>query len=246
MGLNFDSKPWDAKVEKAQYGRYSSDLDRRNMRVVQSARFRAKAASVNEQPLPLLQGLLITVDTRQGLMLDPHHGSPKLDTWYDSSDEAPWEEAYKQANTPVNRRVLHTFLSALIECPRTWARSAMTRHLRGTGKQRQTKYTGNGIFGAGSGWGAKDVINVLKVLMETSDQWGLDVRVADSLCTQVEGFGGYPSREVREEAYQKCVDPFAVTQTKRNTRLLKVLCTTLEHMGLGPELQRPASKASPK
>jgi hypothetical protein len=253
MSLNFDSKPWDAKVEQAEavYARpNSTDADMDKLSDARKARCRAKIACVDKQPLPFLQGLLIAVERRGAdKAAGGWHRSPTLDEWYDAADGGVWDSDYAAANTPENRRVLHTLLSAMVECPRTWARSAVVRHLRAQGKQKQTKYTGNGVLGARNAlaWKGDDVIGTMAVLMDTGELWDpRNVRVADALCVQCEGFDYYPSEAVWEASYKTGANPFAFNHTKRNTRLLKQLCTTLEHMGLGPALTRPSPKGPAK
>ncbi len=242
MTLKFDSGTWSRRTtesEKRAYRRASStDADIERHWTLMKMAGAAKITAVEKQALPFLQGLIVTVGTRGANL-----GSG---WWLDVDDFYKPLVDFDANNTPENRRVLHTLLQALIECPRTWARSAVQRHLRGTGKQKETKYTGNGVFGTGSGWKEDETTLVMKVLMGTTNDRGLNISTADVLCMYVEGF-----EDLNEEAWEaagqawengKDVNPFAVTQTKRNVRFLKNLSTTLEHMGLGPEMARPAPK----
>ena len=229
-----EMKAYHAKAQEFWDSRADDSWDRRE--ALKNAHNVKRALRVRQRAIPFLEGFIILVGSKGSEVAD-------LYTWYEQAGTEDGQFLLDQHNTPENRRVLYTILRALGEIPKTWARSAFGRHLRGQGKQKDTGYYGNGVFGAGSGWTQRELDPIL-IAMADGNNASSEVLVY--LDPQ---FADYPDAEMFEAAYAAAsgdANPFAMTLVHRDTEFINVLCGTLEHMGLGPEMDKPAPKRKPK
>ena len=102
------------------------------------------------RPDDFLNALLVLVGNRGSAYVP-------FESAFEDNDEPTVLAEIKTHDTALNRRWLYTLLRGLSEIPKSWAMSAYTRFLRGTGKQKSAKYHGAGTFGVDYGWKAKEV-----------------------------------------------------------------------------------------
>ncbi|MFH1429941.1 MAG: hypothetical protein ABIG71_00280 [Candidatus Uhrbacteria bacterium] len=159
------------------------------------------------------------------------------------SDSKDVKEAVQLFDTPESRRALYTILRALTEVPKSWAKSAFIRFLRGTGKQKGAKYHGAGTFGVNYGWKEQQVEAICNVIAD----W--DARYSQMLMQYAD-----VAEEIREEDPDfEVVDSqatFAATRVERDVDFLNALCGILEQRGLcpvpKPADQKPKKERKPK
>lgn len=172
---------------------------------------------VHERATEFLNALIILVGSR---------GTKYADFGYvfSSSDAADIKEALASCDIPEARRQLYTILRALTEVPKTWARSAFVRFLRGIGKQRGAKYHGAGMFGTDYGWKEKNISAICQVITGN----GAYAKVLMSYADVAE--------EVREvDSDFEFVDyevEFKGVRVERDVEFLNQLCDMLDERGL--------------
>lgn len=191
---------------------------------------RAKA-----RPDEFLDALLYTVGTKGERYI--HFGNA-----FARSTEGEYRALIDPVNTPENRRTLHTVLRGLAEVPRSWACSAVTRHFRGTGRQKDDKYAGCGVLGADYGWTTDQTRNVCGILADGSNPYSV------VLMTYMDAQEAL--REAEEDGELDPMDrnpaaEFAATSVRRDTVFIDCLCGILEARGLA-EMPEPKVKAPKK
>lgn len=139
-------------------------------------------------------------------------------------------------DTPEVRRDLYTILRGLSEVPRSWARSAIVRFFRGTGKQAKATYHGAGLFGTRYGWKTREIDLVCQWMVDTLYGRPLMLFAA----ARDELIDADPDYEIRSETNE-----FAVTRFDRDAAFTQKLCEMLEARGLGP-VPAPASQKPKK
>lgn len=134
---------------------------------------------------------------------------------------------FAEVNTPETRRNLYTILRALTEIPKSWAYSAFTRFLRGTGKQKDSKYHGAGTFGVAYGWKAAEAEQIIRQLADKGNPYADVLMYHADVAQEIEDAD--PDYEVVD--YQT---KFYATRVERDKVFLNLLCEKLEKQGLGP------------
>jgi len=174
------------------------------------------------RPEEYLDALLVLVGNCGGQYVE-------FDDAFAKSAEPKYRLAVQTANTPETRRDLFTILKALTEVPRSWATSAFLRFLRGTGKQKDSKYHGAGTFGIRYGWKEEEVKNICSVLTEGG--WR-----QNPYCAAIMSYADV-EEEIRDDPDFEVVDrsaKFSATRADRDVSFLEKLCTILDGWGLGP------------
>lgn len=147
------------------------------------------------------------------------------------SDEPKYAEIFNLYNTDLNRRHLHTFLSATLIAPRNWALTAFVKFLRGNkvAGGKANNLDGFGSFHKDSGWNERQVNNVASVFFdERSDVSKLFMQYDADLRDEV-----YEQSQVDENvSYQA---QFAATDRIINKDFLNELIILLEKSGLAPK-----------
>ena len=155
-------------------------------------------------------------------------------------DAAEVVEVIAKNDNPEARRDLYTILRALTEIPKTWGASAVVRFFRGTGKQKNARYHGAGMFSSAYGWKERE----LKVVVDkiVGDRWYGNAY--SQVLMQYEDMYNEIS-EAASEDYSIDVDArnYAVN-CSRDVEFINKLCDLLEKRGLGP-VPTPAA-AKPK
>lgn len=179
-----------------------------------------------------LNGLLILVGNRGG------HYLP-FDEAFERSGSAELKKELAKCDTPANRRVLYTILRALTEVPKSWAMSAVTRFLRGTGAQKKAKYHGAGALGVRYGWKDREVGSIAAVIADGRNPYSLVLMsyadVAEENRQEAES----------EEELIPYGNTFAATRADRDVEFLNQLCGILETRGLA-DVPAPAAEKPKK
>ena len=205
-------------------------------KAIERAHLIVKASRVQERADEFLNALLIFVGSRGKLFIS-------LDGAFIHSDAAETIEALDTCNTPQGRRELYTILRALTEIPKTWARSAFVRFLRGIGKQKGAEYHGAGMFGTAYGWQEKSITAICEILA------GKDSEYAQMLMSYAD-----VEEELRDaDPDFEVVDydaSFKATRVERDIEFLNRLCQMLEERGLADvpkgKAQKPKKERRPK
>ena len=205
-------------------------------KAIERAHLVAKAGRVQERPDEFLNALLIFVGSRGKLFIG-------LGGAFVHSDDAKTIEALDTCNTPETRRELYTILRALTEIPKSWARSAFVRFLRGIGKQKGAEYHGAGMFGTAYGWKEKSVTAICEIITGKNSEYAhMLMSYAD---VEQELRDADPDFEVVD--YDAS---FKATRVERDIEFLNRLCEILEQRGLADipkaEGQKPKKKRVPK
>jgi len=191
---------------------------------------------IERDPTPYLQGLVIVMGSRgaeprgvvTGCWHVNGHGQVSAPGWYERAVDRPdeWEAMYQKYNTDDTRQNLHTLLSALAEIPQSWAMSAFKRFLRGIGKQKGAKYTGAGMFDRNSGWKAREVEGVARLLADSRGTMFGALWPADPLNYYDPDYDPYGALggEIEDEGG----DRWAATRVERNKPFIDKLCKMLE------------------
>lgn len=179
---------------------------------------------VAANPEPFLMGCLYIVSSRG---IYDWFGYPSVYVWEKDQDPT-WVDFRDKSNTLESRRTLHLILTALLEIPPTWGRSAFLRFLRGTGKQAGAKYTGAGALGKNSGWTQKELDDVLFRLLDNytfgKPLW--------STGPVVDVYSGGLEYEKFWELMDQGTNAWAATKTTRNRPFIQDLIRRLEEMGI--------------
>ncbi|HEU5114546.1 MAG TPA: hypothetical protein VFT82_02145 [Candidatus Paceibacterota bacterium] len=146
---------------------------------------------------------------------------------FNESDSLDVRQAIEKHDTPETRRALHTILRAFSEVPKSWARSAFVRFLRGNGKQKEAKYHGAGMFGLDYGWKGEEVTAVCAVIADETSPY------SQALVTYAN-----VEKEIREADPDYQVTSYDVrfkaVRAERDVEFLTALCSMLEKRGLAP------------
>ena len=186
-----------------------------------------RARRIQANPRPLIDALLLVLATKGGAVLD-------VLGCYSAPQPSP------VGLTDRTRRELHTMLAALRDCPKTWAKSAFMRMLRGTGAQKTYAHEATGTFGTGSGWKTRELDCVADPLFNGVSSevfvW-YDPRIND-----------YPDEEMWEAAFATGGNgnPFAFTLVEKDKEFINKVLALLEADGIGGPLPKPTRKGKGK
>jgi hypothetical protein len=180
------------------------------------------------RPEDFLNGLITLVGKRGGQYIVFEHA-------FASAGSRDIKKLIKDADTPETRRSLYTILQALTEVPKSWATSAFVRFLRGTGKQKGSKYHGAGTFGSDYDWKEREVKGICDVMIGGHNPYSkVLVSYADV------------EQEIRDAPDYEIIDydtQFKATRVERDVEFIEQLCKMLEARGLGPIPSPKAKKA---
>jgi len=195
---------------------------------VQHAYQIVRARRIQANPQPLLAGLLAGGAGRGAFGLN-------LLACYDDPTQIPTTGV-----TDATRRELHTMLLMLRDCPKTWARSAFCRALRGTGAQKDYSHEATGMFGTGSGWKTRDLDIAVRPLWE-----GVS---SEALVWYDPRINAYPDEEMWEAAFAEDGNgnPFAFTLVEKDKDFIDKLLALLDADGMAPAMTRPKKAAKRK
>lgn len=192
-----------------------------------------------ERPEDILNALLVCIDTKGEKYIDFYSA-------FESNDSEQILAAIQKANTPENRRWLYTILKALTEIPKSWAKSALVRFLRGIGKQKDAKYHGAGLFGEKYGWSTHQVDSICHIIASCNDysvSYSSILMSYDDVQEEIDE-ADPEWEEVKGDAR------FAATRAERDVEFLNKLCSMLEEKGLSsiatPAPQKPKKAHVPK
>lgn len=186
-----------------------------------------------------LDALIVLVGNRGAKYLE-------FEAAFEESDTIDVRNAIRDANTPEARRALYTILKALTEIPKSWATSAFMRFLRGTGKQKDSKYHGAGTFGVLFGWKEGEVKNICEVITGRGPFSRVLMSYANMYDEITDAANKSYNMDVDDPDYVE-VDHNArnfATNVARDTDFLNKLCQMLDAQGLG-DVPTPAD-AKPK
>lgn len=195
-----------------------------------------KVRRAQARPEEFLNGLLTLTGTRGGCYLTFDWAF----NYKSSPNVSEVEETIKKSDTPESRRALYTILRALTEVPKTWGTSAFVRFLRGTGKQKGSKYHGAGKFGSTYGWKEQEIKHIADII--TGGRWGGNF-YSQVLMSYADMYDEIS--EASNSDYEINLDARNyATHVTRDVEFLNQLCKILEDRGLGP-VPTPAA-AKPK
>ena len=184
-----------------------------------------KVRRIRKRHKEILDGLLTAMYEK---------GSAPID-WEKILTQGVEPSRLEKADVPWMRTRLHTVLSALKVVPRSWGATAVTRFLRGVGKQGKPPWsnkTGAGCMNKDWGWKQNEVTwfvgHFFPYYGELKNVFFCD----DS----PEAYG-----EEAEEIRNSGGDQFAATRNERDDDLLNALIKMLEERGL-TTLKAPAPK----
>ncbi len=231
--LDFKKKA-DA-LRKKKYSYQESDA-------LQAAEVNLKVRRAQGRMEEYLNGLIILVGSRGSAYVP-------FEEAFERSDDPIVIEALEKYNTPEARRDLFYILKALTQIPKTWARSAFTRFLRGTGKQKNSPYDGAGLFGTIYGWKGAEVEAIAKVV--AGDNWGHYASYSSVLMSYKDMYN-----EISDAANQEGYDTIDVdarnyaTNADRDVEFLLQCCAWLREKGLAdkptPKAKKPKKARNPK
>lgn len=152
------------------------------------------------------------------------------------------EDRVKAADTPENRKLMHTVLQGLKGVPLSWARSATTRFFRGIGKQAKEPWAskpGAGVLGTAYGWKTRESEWFIGLFYGQFGAWGYGASLGDLFFTDdsPDCYG-----EDAEDIYDEGGDPWAATRKERDTSFIDALLEILDERGLADEIDKPKAK----
>ncbi len=151
----------------------------------------------------------------------------------------------ERANTPENRRDLHTLMSALKTTPKSWGRSAFVRFLRDNGEQANPKYKypGKGLFAKEYGWKTDQLNMICDQLLGNRwhESWELG-RVLNSFADVADEIREDDEEMEKEGSYKAT---FSATRAERNNELIDEVLSVLERRGLAPMPEPKKSEPKP-
>lgn len=173
---------------------------------------------VKERVDEYLNALLMVIGNRGGVYI-------AFDRAFVNSDYSEYLKVLKRVDIPENRRILHTILKALTQIPKSWARSAFVRFLRGTGKQKKAKYYGAGSLGPQYGWTEREVTGVCEVIAGDTNPYAKVLMSYADVPKEIQNKD--PDFEIVDHDVQ-----FKATCVERDIEFLHRLCQILENRGL--------------
>lgn len=212
------AKPLFTEAEIKEYRKKRAGLKWEETKAVDEAYQIETVRRVHERPDEYLNALLIHVEKRGAFYVD-FYGA------FLYSDHSEWTSIVKESDIPNNRRTLHTILKALTQIPKSWARSAFVRFLRGIGKQRGSKYYGAGSLGPQYGWTGREVTAICEVIAGDANPYAKVLMFYADVQEEIEEAD--PDYEVVEYGTN-----FKATRVERDVEFLNVLCGILEKRGL--------------
>lgn len=193
-----------------------------------------------ERPEDILNALLVCIDNK-GEKYVPFYSA------FEHNDSEEISKSIQKADTPENRRWLYTILRALTEIPKSWAKSAFVRFLRGIGKQKDSKYHGAGLFGEKYGWTTRQIDSICGII--ASCYSGGSVSYASLFMSYADVQEEIDEADPEWEEV-KGDERFAATRADRDVEFLNKLCSMLEEKGLSaiatPAPQKPKKAHVPK
>lgn len=226
-----ETKNYEQKIEKARKDRNTPWSE---IKKLYDARLIKQVQRAQEDPEKFVDALLVLVGSR---------GTEYFPIYDAYSDHPELLEALTRFDTPEARRALYTLFRALTEIPKTWAKSAFIRFLRGTGKQKDSKYHGAGTFGVDYGWKAKEVENIAATLVSSYDSHH-GATYSSVLMSYRDMYGDICDAANEADDYE-VVDINArnyATHVDRDVEFLQTCCNILKERGLGPVPQAKAKK----
>ena len=193
---------------------------------------------VQARPEDFLNALLVLIGNR-GAAYVPFNDA------FESNDDPKLVAQVKQHDTDENRRWLYTLLRGLSEIPKSWAMSAFTRFLRGTGKQAKAKYHGAGMFGVDYGWKAKEVDAFSNILAGVHYATGYSKTLMTYADVDQEIHDQYAQDEENNEYTIDYGTHFKAARAERDVEFINQLCDILEKRGLAP-VPRPKAQVAKK
>lgn len=151
-----------------------------------------------------------------------------FDMAFEKSGSHDLKKELAKHDTPEVRRTLYTILKALTEVPKSWARSAFVRFLRGIGKQKNEKYHGAGMLGAQYGWKGNEVTFICEVVAGSHELYAQVLMSYADMEKEI--------REIREADPEFQITDYSVkfkaVNVERDVKFLNQLCSILEAKGL--------------
>jgi len=191
-----------------------------------------RARRIQAKPEPLIEALLVVLANRGGVSIN-------AEAWYADSPEPPDPDLPDIVpTTDQTRRELHTMLKLLRDCPKTWARSAFCRALRGTGSQKDYNHLATGTFGVGTGWKARDLEAATRPLFD-----GVSGEVFVWYDPRI---NAYPDEEMFLAAWETDANPFAFALIEKDDEFIGEVLALLDAAGMTPEMKRPVRAAKRK
>jgi len=190
------------------------------------------------RPDDFLNALLVLIGNR-GSTYVPFENA------FEGNDDPQVIAEIKTHDTDENRRWLYTLLRGLSEIPKSWAMSAFTRFLRGTGKQAKAKYHGAGMFGVDYGWKAKEVDAFSNILAGSHYATGYSTTLMTYADVDQEIHDQYAADEENNDYTIDYGTHFKAVRAERDVEFITALCDILEKRGLAP-VPRPAAQKAKK
>jgi hypothetical protein len=198
---------------------WSSNYDEK--RALEAANLAEKVKRAQARPEEFVDALIVLVGKRGSSYL-------AFDDAFGKSTTPTVKKVVKECNTPENRRALYTILRALTEVPKSWAMSAFTRFLRGTGKQKKSSYHGAGTFGVNYGWKEREIAPIINLIAGGRSPY------SDALMSYKDPKEDYYAA-VDEAPDVELTEPgWSATRVERDVEFLNVMCAILEKRGLAP------------
>jgi len=210
-----EEKKYEDQMERAKKTR--SWESREN---ICKARLIKQVQRAQERPNDYIDGLIVAVGSR---------GSEHV-----TFDEAfsGDNDKYLEYDTPEVRRSLYSIFRALTEIPKTWAKSATIRFLRGTGKQKGLKYHAAGTFGADYGWKTSEVDRIISLIV-AQEYYRHGAGYSSVIVNYRDMYDEINAAANEDDDIDYNVRNFA-TQVERDNEFLNTCCKLLEERGLGP------------
>jgi hypothetical protein len=223
----------DRKQKEFNYDKYAADREAckqaHEIEIIKRAQAR---------PDDFLNALLVLVGNRGSTYVP-------FESAFANNDDPQLVAQIKQHDTDENRRWLYTLLRGLSEIPKSWAMSAFTRFLRGTGKQAKAKYHGAGMFGVDYGWKAKEVDAFSNILAGHHYATGYSSTLMTYADVDQEIHDQYAKDEENNEYTIDYGTHFVAVRAERDVEFINQLCDILEKRGLAP-VPRPKAQVAKK
>jgi hypothetical protein len=228
-----EDQSYEQRITAAQRDR---NVSWKESDAIRKARLIKQVQRAQERPEEFVNGLLTLVGSRGAEYIT-------FDAAFSESDSDEVVAAITKYDTPEARRNLYTILRALTEIPKSWAKSAFGRFLRGTGKQKGSKYHGAGTFGSNYGWKGVEVEAIINIIAGGNSYHGA------GYCDVLMNY-----HDMYDEISKAAHDDYEVvdidarnyaTSVDRDKKFLNQLCDILEARGLGP-VPKPMPKKAKK
>ena len=226
-------------AQQIETARRNRNVSWQEQEAIRKARLIKQVQRAQERPEEFVNGLLTLVGSRGTEYVT-------FDAAFSQSDSSEVIAGVEKYDTPEARRNLYAILRSLTEIPKSWAKSAFTRFLRGTGKQKGSKHHGAGTFGSDYGWKGVEVDAITDIIAGGAGYHGANY--CDVLMNYRDMYDEISQGVRSDDPDFEEVDwdaQFYATNVDRDKEFLNQCCEIIEARGLGP-VPKPLPKKAKK